>query len=142
LEERISEVMNFEEVSKVEYENEKAQFLNKLYENINIITDVTINENYTFPVYMAKIKEYFKEINEILNNKTNKQIYESLSDKNNPIEIYAVNYIGLFNYDSFEIRKKEESNDNIFKEMGAKKQRKIIFPKKFFDIKNEKRIKI
>jgi hypothetical protein len=26
--------------------------------------------------------------------------------------------------------------------MGAKKQRKIIFPKKFFDIKNEKRIKI
>jgi hypothetical protein len=66
LEERISEdIMNFEEVSKVEYENEKTKCFNYLYENIdkcnqylnNIISDVTINENYTFPVYMAKIEE-------------------------------------------------------------------------------------
>ena len=115
MEKRIFEdIESFEEVINAEYKIEETKRLNKLYENIDkcnqflddIITDVTINENYTFPLYMAKIEEYLKEINKILNNKTNKEIYESLYDRDNPIKIYAVYYTGPLTYDSYEIRKK------------------------------------
>ena len=139
-----NDINNYEEISKTEYEKEKIAKLKNLNEAIdkynqylyNIITDIEINdENYTFPVYVEKIKEYLQEMNLILNDKVNAKIYESLEDKNNSLDIYAIDYSGK-TLDSFEIIKKSEIEENkriVYKGKGTGKKT-IIFPKNIFEI--------
>ena len=138
------DIKNFDEISNTDYEKEKTSRLNKLYETIekynqyifNIINDVDINEFYTFPDYMSKIKEYLQEMNIILKEKQNSNFYKSLYDDNNSLEIYANDYTGSKILDSIEIIKIAEADENkkiVYKSSGIGKK-SIIFPKNIFNI--------
>ena len=139
------DITEFEEVAESEYQKEKESSLKKLYDNIdkinqfleNIITDVEINENMTFPLYSAKVEEYLKEINSILDDQVNHKVYESLFDTKEPIDIYTFRpSIG----DTYEIKNIKE-DQTVYKENGVKTRINIIFPKKIFNVKYEKEIK-
>lgn len=149
LEKGIQEDINeFAEEAEIEYQKEKDSCLKKLYGNIDkinqylddIITDVEINENMTFPQYAAKIKEYLSEINSILNEQVNKKIYESLFDKNKQIEIYSCFYVGPSRGDTYKIINKEDQRI-VHEESGVKGQINILFPKLKFQVKYEKEMK-
>ena len=129
------DIAEFEEISKIDYEKEITQTLNKVNENIDkynqyldeIKSDVEINENYTFLEYMAKIKEYLLEMNLILNDKVNKGVYQSMLIENDFVEIFAKLYSGK-TYDSFDIFKE----DKLVHHFSGTGKKEILFPKNLF----------
>ena len=139
-----SDIKNYEDILIRDYEKEQKKILDNLYENIekyhyyldSILTNIEINENYTFGEYMTKIEAYLKEMNKISENKTYKDIYKSLIISRNPIDIYAIYFFSTSDLDSYKIIE-IKTQKVVQEEYFVRGTNKIIFPKKIFDIKFE-----